>query len=532
MNRFGLILIALPLFTLAGCPGMTPGTTAYTPSEDQWGLCRPDQREGQDLGTGRAVDIRRSSPRFLSLRPEGWSGPSTPFEAESVLSQRQQFESRNAHLREALSMEGTDVHPEYVKVDDVSAFDLVVKPKLPYRTRLLHHGDDIVVMVTPGICPHVFGKQDCSGGQPKMNISVTGTVPCIGPFTVKDNLLVAFEDDQGNKRELVLGKPLVLGKKRRSSAPPILFDLRGRPIGKMEVNMDDFSGAVPAEVLSSLDLGEKIAAQFYSNVPDEMKNDEFDTKLKKARIQRVKQKIESATDDMFIAFATSCGVNDGLPGDDEVAKMIRERMIKVASELSPPKDVHKGLVIVQLIRTFNGTDDDVTATGVEAKYGPLFSDGTISDQVAWQRFAALFPKSQYTASKKAALQEQEKQAQAEQDANRKAREIDSDFQDLFETVRDIATKRQQATFAMQHAQMSYAPNRLRAAAQFTMNATEEARKNDFCPAKRDFIKKYGMKEYQERVKRQCEEDPPIGQAEYGREVRLDGECRNIFGSGC
>ena len=70
------------------------------------------------------------------------------------------------------------------------------------------------------------------------------------------------------------------------------------------------------------------------------------------------------------------------------------------------------------------------------------------------------------------------------------------------------------------------------AAQAVLEEAARLQREDFCAAKREFVKKYGAKEFQDQAKYRCETQPPTATAIGGGQIILDKECRAILASGC
>ncbi len=468
--------------------------------------------------------MRRTAPGFLSVRPSDWNGSQQPYDAE-------QMGIENRHRRAALTkVAGIDVRE--TRIDDVLAFELVTKEQVESKIRMFTLSkDQAAILVTPDTCPHVVAVDHCKNHQFTTEIKLADTVKCIGPYSVGDHLLIAFEPNLSQKQRLEPGKVLAYSGKQSTF---FLFDPEGRKLGQATPILNDFTAALPDEVISILALGtaETPASRLYNNVPESLRTKKLEQRVKIIRIAVAKNMGRNISASEGALPFTKTTLNAGLPGDEEVSKIIRDSSINAAAQLSKPAEAARGIYFLEAIRHFKGTDSDLAATGFEAKFGPWFADGTITSEADRNTFESLFPDSRYTKAVEETNRKQAEKSLAESKANQQAQSEEADFEAMAEVVGQIATLRQQSSFATQHANLMRNPRRGLAAAQAVRAEADRLQREDFCKAKREFLKSYGAKDFQNRAKEHCETDPPTGTAEFGREVRLDKECRTIFASGC
>lgn len=524
MKRAVLLLILM----VVGCTGLggADSPSSYGPRCDS-------EEDGKrwDLGTGSAYDARRFAPGFLSLRDAGWKEPLQGWPVEQARVDKKRFDKANERRFKALWVEASGIEQKLTMVDDIQAFDVLAPPVEPYRIRRFTVRDQPAILITPGVCPHVYATDTCRDDRLKTTITTEGTVKCVGPFTVSDKVLIAMSED-GEKVPMELGKPLLAD----SHAPTFwMFSMDGQPLGKAERKLNDFSDALPQEVLAALDLAdERPAAQLMKNVPAGLLTDAVKDDVKNTRIESTKKAAEGVdSPKSAIALAGRPSLNT-LPGDEEVRTIVRTKVIEVAKLIDDPtpENWKTASNFVRAIKFYGGTDADVASTGLDNVFGPRFVDGSLNDPKAQNTFISAFPDSPHTAKLQERLSQEIELNNAEERAKEAEAQLDYDFAGLAEKADQIVTTRWQASFVLRNLNMMRNRRRSQAGAEAFRKEADRLQREEFCPALREFKKKWGPDYLKPRVKERCENEAPIVQGEFGRQVTLDKECRAIFASGC
>lgn len=110
-----------------------------------------------------------------------------------------------------------------------------------------------------------------------------------------------------------------------------------------------------------------------------------------------------------------------------------------------------------------------------------------------------------------------------------AAEMDGFWKDVEQPGDDIASKRYLITFAQ--TKLPKTPKNLKATENVKIHVAAIT-SEQFCPAKKTFIAKGGLAEYQARAKAHCTEKAPIGTGLSGAQVTLTAECTAAFATAC
>ena len=458
--------------------------------------------------------------------------PDQPFLADQAQREQQQLALKNRRRLDAILIKAEGVEPRTSQVDDVQAFDLIAKPITPYKIRRFVVLDKTAVLITPGTCPHLFAADHCKGGRLTTEITAKGTLECVGPFTAPEHLRIELPPGSDRVR-LDFGKPLIV----RSEAPSFaMFSPDGKATGKAERRINDYEDAIPEEVIATLTLEtEQPAAVLWKNVPASLRTDEIEAKVAKARIDAVRGKAVGADGpDTALHLARTHLMNGTLPGDEAVAAIVREKLILGARQVdeSTPEKFRLGISLVKVLKVYRGTDADITATGLEERYGPRFADGTLNDPKDRDGFLTTFPSSKYGEKVRQLIAAEIQKNNTDQHVREAEAAIGGDFAGIAELADKIVTTRWQANMVIRNIGMMRNQRRSLAGAEAFKAEADRMQREEFCPARREFAKKWGAKQLQTRAKEKCDSEPPMTRGEFGRDVKLDKECRAIFASGC
>lgn len=539
-----LVLVALCLL-VASCADLQ--RFAMTPQErEQHDLnsCSANDNKTWDLGTGRAIDTRETAKGFFALRAPGWTRP-MPLYVPRSENERKVLDKKNHRRLQALEqVAGSDFKLEPVKVDDVEVEDIV--PTAPHPGTAVHFipiGSKAgALLVTPGKCPHLVAKDTCQNEKLHTTLKVDGTVSCLGPYSVSDDY-VDVSVNNGASQPLKFGEPRLFKVTRAySSAPTITVEMslphHDKPFWKGQVQLGDFKGATPDEVLSLLSIGylERAAAAAYHEVPDQWKTPEFKKQVVERRVEGAKKVIAKATTtEKVMALVKVHAINAGLPGDEQVSALIKPKLKEVLHQIAengePTKhDYELGTVLMMGFRRWDPSIDlTEESKAFEQHYGPAISSGTIGDAQDRSMFLSLFPKSTY--SEAIRKQQAQARAKAEKDAAEKQKEADADaaWDDVESPADQIAQNRYRASFIRKYVPMSWRTRRgLKAMELYTKGMIDQ----NFCPAKKAFLKLAGAAEYQRRAKAHCTDEPPTGSGINGVEVVLTSQCKTAFATPC
>jgi tetratricopeptide (TPR) repeat protein len=112
-------------------------------------------------------------------------------------------------------------------------------------------------------------------------------------------------------------------------------------------------------------------------------------------------------------------------------------------------------------------------------------------------------------------------------------EADQSWSSVAEAIRDIATSQHSVKIARA---LGPGPKGRRArAAEVVQADVERKKREDYCPARREFIAKFGLEEFSKRAKEQCEgENAPADGADSGvpEQRRLWTDCNEVVATSC
>jgi len=461
-----------------------------------------------DLGTGRLDDIKRLAPGF--------------------------FTASNGSARRAALLDHingvSEIRP--ASLDGAEVFEFLTNDS-DYRIRAVHVGEKVAILATPGQCPRVTAVDQCANGRLKTEIQVGAPVSCLGPITVPaDKVTITMGSNEYLREELVFDKPLLETTSSNSISFAVHLSGGKEPAANVERRVDDFSRALPREVISFLRAGyERPAAMLWRNVPTELKTDETSANVASARSDAIAVAISAA--------ATPRAINDlvmshpfgSLPGDQDVRAAIVNKVNSLVSELvaadPAPETLFTIALYARVVAPLSAEKLDVSA--LEEKYGPLLRKAGYADDKVQGSFMVLLPDSKYT--RDLAAQEEKENAIAANSAKQRAADsaVEENWSEVQGRADEVATLAYKIRFGRENfVQSRHNTRGLEAMEKYRQGLIRDA----FCPAKRAFLKATGAAEYNRRAAEHCTNEPPVEAGIGGAEKKLWAECRVAFATGC
>lgn len=467
-----------------------------------------DDGKTWDLGTGRIEDIKRLAPGFFTANNGRWR-------------------------RQGLTTGITGVSGiEPAIVDGAEAFQFVTK-EAPYRVRALRIDNKVAILATPGQCPHVKALDRCVDDRLTTKLLVKGTAPCLGPLTVPEHhVTIALGNNEAAREQLVFGEPFMVP----TNAPSISFALYlgdgKEPAGFVERRVNDYSKALPDEVLAFLRHGHETAAGLlYRNVPAELKTSQVADAIAEARAEGVTSAASSVTTIRDVNDLIKSHPQGVLPGDAEMREIIVGKVKALIAEhvnADPKPDAL--FTIALLLRLMEPlTPEKPNLSALESKYGPLLNQPGFNDPKVQGSFMGLLPDSKYTRALEA--EEAKEAQQAEVDARKQS--ADRDTEEAWLEVQGRGDEIATLAYKIRFGQQNFVQSRHNQRGLATMQKYREGLVRDaFCPAKRAFVKAAGAGEYSRRAAEHCSKEAPIDVGVGGVEKTLTAECRGAFATGC
>lgn len=545
MNKLALAAACLAVAS-ASCAQVQ--RWAMTPEERRahdLASCTSKDDKTWDLGTGRAADVRRTAPGFYALRPAGWTPPGTFFAADAALREKKGIDERNERRLRALEQAKTpELRIEPTSLDDVDVYDVV--PAARHVGATVHvvpvAGGGAALVVTPGHCPHVVAADACRDERLRTTLSVDGTVPCIGALSVSDGDVLASV--RGGPAEPVdFKEPLKLGADGLGPVRGLVrvdLRLRGarRAFWSRDVQVGDVAGATPDEVLTLLAApGTRgAAAVAYQKVDPTWRTPDFDARVADLRAARLKKLVAAAaTPEEAVGVLSRVAIGRGLPGDDRLRAILKPRLRDALGQVAADGAVTREKLelgenlVGGLRRWAPSLDIGAQAKQFEDRYGPAVSSGGVGNDADRATFASLFPKSPYAAAIEKNEAKERAEAAKKAAAAQNAADADDAWQDLEQVGDQIAQNRFRASFARKYAPPTLRTERaIRAVTAYTRGMIDE----QFCPAKKKFIKLAGSADYRRRAAAHCKDEPPTGSGVNGAEITLTSQCRVAFATPC
>ncbi|GEM_PF-2977465 len=536
----------LLVFCLASCASLQQ--FAMTPEERQEHAamsCSHADDKTWNLGTGRALDVRRKAQGFWALRAERWVPPNQPLLMEDAVKEAVGLSKANRRRHRSLEL-ASGLTQQSTQVDDLNVVDFVPEGDVGHRFRVFTVGEpqdpkrvygqpqgEVALLATVGECPRVVAESTCKDGTLKTIVTVDGKVPCMGPFTV--GLYVDIDLGDGSpRRKLPFGEPLQLpgGQKRLSFR--VFQAGSDLELGEVTRDIDEFSDPVPAEALAALSLDrEDVAARLYENLSAATRTDELKVKITEARVARARA--FSGRPGPATRWLTTMKIGT-LPGDPEVLRITGERIGSALTELgrdeTPTSEKFRvGASLVRFVRAHSSETAAAADEGLsvfEAHYGPLFVKAKIDDQKDWEAFIELYPRSKYSAELKDIIGQLDRLAVANASAERIEKETDQ----LWDDVRSKGDSLAELAFKISFAQKHFDPGRVRRSLENMRAYRALLIENTYCPAKKAFVDGAGAAEFIKRGAQHCKEEPPTSSGLAGATITLTDECRAAFATGC
>jgi hypothetical protein len=467
-----------------------------------------DEGKTWHLGTGRIEDIKRLAPGFFTSGNGRWRRDGLTSDIRGV------FEIKPAI------------------VDGSQAFEFFTR-EVPYRVRALRVDNKIAILATPGQCPQVTAIDHCVDRRLNTEVQVEGTAACLGPITVpKDRITITMGSNAGLKETLVFGEPLMVTSASGSIFFSLYVDGSKEPAGRVERTVNDFSKALPDEVLSMLRHGHEVpAGLLYRNVAAELKTEELDHKIVEARVARTTKAAAEVVSPRELGALIASRPTGVLPGDDPTQAAIAARIQGLIDERIQAEPTPQTLFDVGLLVRLSEavSDEKPNLIALEPKYGPLLDQAGFSDPKIQGAFMILLPDSKYTKALEA--QETKEAQQAEADAKRQAANRDED--DAWVEVQGRGDEIATLAYKIRFGQQNFVQSRHNQRGLASMQKYREGLVRDaFCPAKRAFVKAAGAREYSRRAAQHCTTEAPTDVGVGGVEKKLTAECSAAFSTGC
>lgn len=503
----GVVLVLAIAGTILGCADLD---SALRTSDNAPGPRCSSDDDGKTwrLGTGHIEDIRRLAPGFFTSGNGRWRREGLGSEVGGV----------------------SEIKP--VIHEGSEAFEVITRD-VPYRVRAIRLDDKTGILATPGQCPQVTAIDHCVDRRLRTEIRVAGTAPCLGPISVpRDQITITMGNNEFSRETLVFGEPLLVSGGTVGVFFSLYLDGSKEPAGRVERTVDDFSKALPDEVLAMVRHGyEMPAALLYRNVSNDLKTQELDSKIAKARVAETTKAAAAVTTPRELRALIKSRPLGVLPGDDATKAAIAARIQALVDERIQAEPSPQTLFDIALIARISedGGGDKPNVAALEAKYGPLLNQAGFNEPKIQGSFMVLLPDSKYT---KVLEAEDAKDAQqGEVEAKKQA--ADRDMEDAWIEVQGRGDEIAVLAYKIHFGQQNFVQSKHNLRGLASMRKYREGLVRDaFCPAKRAFLKAAGAAEYSRRAATHCSEAAPTDVGVGGVEKTLTAECRAAFATGC
>lgn len=507
MEKCGWFVLGLgSLSFILGCADGLDGLLKTGPSDP--GMRCPKELKTWDLGTGRASDIARLSPKFFT-RADGGS----------------RYRSLQPNVPGL-----TEIKPALV--GGVDGFEFLTKEP-EYRIRALSADDGVVLLATPGQCQHLQARDRCVDDTLRTEVEAREKVACLGPTSVEgDHVLVVLEGSAA-KKKLVFGEPLLVQPARGAVVFDVFVPGSDEPAGHVTRGRDDASKPLPEEVLALLKPGglEKSAMLFYKGLSNAQKTSELDTEIVRRRVAGAQVVVGRYDEPAKLVEMIRLHTVQAMPGDDEVFKVVARRIREVLPHLADREvsdDDFKMATVAFVIQSkYSGEPLDLSR--VEALYGPKLTASWAKNRDLQQAFATMFPESRFVHDLQRAQAKEAEKRQQEQARQAEA----ADDQALWDEVQSRGDEIATLTYKIAFGRQNFVQTRHNARGLASMQKYKEGLVRDaFCPARRAFVKAKGGAEYNQRAAEHCKESAPVDVGVGGTQKTLTAECRAAFATGC
>jgi hypothetical protein len=504
--RCALLLLAMG-GTMLGCADLD---SALKTSEDTAGPHCSSNDDGKTwhLGTGHIEDIKRLAPGFFTPGNGRWRRQGLASEVGGV----------------------SEITP--VIVEGSEAFELITKD-VPYRVRAIRLDDKTGILATPGQCPQVTAIDHCVDHRLRTEVQVAGTAPCMGPISVpKNQITITMGNNEHPRETLVFGEPLLVAGHTVGVFFSLYLSGSKEPAGRVDRTVNDFSKALPEEVLAMLRHGYEVeAGLLYRNVPGDLKTTEADRKIAEVRVALATKAAAAVTTPQQLGALIKSHPLGILPGDETANAAIAARIQGLIDERIQAEPAPQTLFDIALFVRLSEaiTDYKPNVAALEPKYGPLLNQSGFNEPKYQGSFMVLLPNSKYT-----------KVLEAEDATNAQQGEVDAkkqgaarDTEDAWIEVQGRGDELASLAYKISFGRQNFAQSRHNQRGLASMQKYREGLVRDaFCPAKRAFLKAAGATEYSRRAATHCSEEAPTDVGVGGVEKTLTTECRAAFATGC
>jgi len=527
--RFAREAAAAAAFILFGCASVQE--FAMTPEE----RAQQDQRAAEkcsatsdnrtwDLGTGRALEVRRIAPGFWALRDEGWAPSNQPLAIADQDREAADLRKVNRLRVESLDL-AKGISRQAARVGDMDVVDLVPDGGVPYQFRAITNDDKTIgILATAGECPHVVAHSTCENQTLRTDVRVEGTLRCVGPYSVSSDYVEINSDASARHTRLPFGEMLNTPPDRGSLTFTIFAPGSKFELATVTRQIDDLTDPVPEEVLATLRAGrEPVAAKLYQTLADSFRTANFEKNIVELRVTRA----NTVSDRPAAITKYMAGLSLGsLPGDKEVSEVLARQLSGLAAADPSAANLELAATIGKTCTDHGVQRPDLSA--MEAKYGPLLTTSLYGNEKAEAAFYQLFPDSHFNHDVMAMhTQEMVQRRNADAEAQDHA-----DLDQLWEDVRSQGDSLAELTFKIAFAEKTFDQRRARRGILNMRAGREMVVRNGYCPAKKAFVTRAGTSEFSKRATQHCKDEPPTSTGLAGAEITLTRECRVVFATGC
>lgn len=492
---------------LAGCGGDSlDGLLRTGPSDPR--LACPSKLKTWDLGTGRASDIARLAPDFFTKDNGG---------------------ARYRSLQP--NVPGLSAIKPAI-VGGVDGFEFMT-PEPSYRVRALLTDMGTILLATPGQCAHLQARERCVDDRLHTEVDARGKVACLGSTSVPGDSVMITLDGSSNKLRLVFGEPLSISASHADVSFDIFVPGADQPAGHVTRRRDDASDPLPEELVALLKASalEKSATSFYKGLQDSAKTPELDAEVVRLRIEGAKRVAARYDDPTKLVEMIRLHTVTVMPGDDEVLKVLSDRIAEVLPHLADSEVDGDGFRLATVAFVFHAkhSGKPIALAKVEATYGPKLTTSWAKNRDLQQAFATMFPDSPFVNQLE---QANAKEAETRrQDSARQAQEADE--QALWDEVQSRGDEIATLAYKIQFGRRNFVPTRHNLQGLASMQKYKEGLVREaFCPARAAFVKAKGHAEYNRRSSEHCKDSAPVDVGVGGVEKTLTSECRAAFATGC
>jgi hypothetical protein len=544
MERYLLQLACAPFILLASCSTMA--AMVRTPEQQaahEIETCTEKDVATYDLGTGRAVDIRRRSPTFFALRGAGWQPPTTFMAVDSEAQVRAELRQRNQRHLQALRrapLSGFELNP--VMVDDLEVVDVVPSaPEVPGTIRAFRIDKrNVALLFTPGQCPHVFVDDSCDGGKLLSRPHTDGMLPCMNAqsFAEDHAWMVVNDSAPGAIKfgKVIFADVPLSGFQRVSNGTSeainisLHLDARSASIADGSVSVGEFGSARPEELLALAMAGvlEQPVLLGYRTLTDQERSSDFDAQLASARAEAAKAAVSKLNDaGSFIGYRGTVVLRGGLPGDDAVVEALRplqrQLLARIATSELTDKTAATGLVLVAALHE-DGSEFVPEETALGDAVGARLANGDLSGEALQETYAKIFRDSPYVKQLAERLTREGMEKRQAAAAVERNHEIDEAWYNLYHHADKVAELRYGSDFALK---VSVSPQTRIGATNMKLHR-KMIIEQELCPAVREFVKMTSKAELRKRAAEHCAQEPPTGPALGGDSVELVSDCKAAF----